>query len=334
MTNVQKYRSSARGLRGVPAGVFAACLLCAAAAFAQTYPNKPIKALIPWPGGGPTDVISRILMVRLSERLGQPIVIDNRPGGNGIIGLSAAAKAPNDGYSLLIADVGSSTILPALRADLPYDTLRDFQPVSLMVSASLVLFVNADLPIKSVADLVAYAKANPGKLSYGSVGQGSSIHLATELLKKRAGIDMVHVPYKGGPQLITDVIGGRIDVSFISITSVRQVLDSGKLRPLGVSTRAGSGALPGVPPIAETFPDFDVSTWFGLLAPTGTPRPVIDRLQKELAAIVKMPDIVEQMKAAGQEPEGSTPEEYGARLRRDIAQWADVVKSAGIKEAQ
>ncbi|MDO9089043.1 MAG: tripartite tricarboxylate transporter substrate binding protein [Burkholderiaceae bacterium] len=314
------------------AGAAVAASALPAASFADTWPSRPVRAIIPWPAGGPTDVVSRMLMTRLSTRLGQPIVIDNRPGGNGIIGLAAAAKSPADGYSLLIADIGSSTILPALRRDLPYDTLRDFAPVSLMVSASVVLFVRDSLPVRSLAELIAYAKASPGKLNYGSVGQGSSFHLATELLKARAGIDMKHVPYKGGPPLITDFMAGRIDVSFLSTASVPQAIRAGSnLRPLAVSTQKRNPMLPNLPTIAETLPGYDVSTWFGLLAPTGTPRPIVDRLQQELAVVVKMPDIIEQMRGHGQEPEGSTPEEYGARLRRDIAQWADVVRTADIK---
>ncbi|MEI8400120.1 MAG: tripartite tricarboxylate transporter substrate binding protein [Alcaligenaceae bacterium] len=320
--------------RRVLNAVGATALACAlpSASFADTWPSRPLRVLIPWPAGGPTDIVSRVLMARLSSRLGQPIIIDNRPGGNGIIGLGAAAKFPADGYSLLIVDVGSSTMLPALRQDLPYDTLRDFTPVSLMVSASIVLFVHGGLPIHSVSELVAYAKARPGQLNYGSVGQGSSFHLATELLAERAGIILKHIPYKGGPPLITDLIAGRIEVSFLSVTSALQLIGpASKLRPLAVGTQKRSVLLPNIPTVAETLPGFNVSTWFGLLAPTGTPRSIVEKLQRELAIVLKMPDISEQMIAYGQEAVGSTPEEFGARLKSDLAQWSDVVRTANIK---
>lgn len=326
--------SRRRLLRAAGAAVLSPILLPGESRAADGYPNRPIHVIIPWPAGGPTDVVSRVLMARLSMRLGQPIVIYNRPGGNGIIGVSMAARSPADGYSLLIADVGSTTMLPALHRDLPYDTLRDFEPISLMVSASNVLFVRADLPVHSVSELIAYAKSRPGKLNYGSVGQGSSFHLATELLKSRAGIDMVHVPYKGGPPLLVDFMNGRIDVSFLNITSALQAIRGGKLRPLAVSTRERSSLLPDLPSIAETLPGFDVGTWFGLLAPTGTPRSIVDRLQRELAAEVREPDIIEKMRGFGQEPVGSTPEQYSARLKHDLALWAEVVRKANIKVAE
>ena len=249
-----------------------------------------------------------------------------------MIGLGAAAKFPADGYSLLIVDVGSSTMLPALRQDLPYDTLRDFTPVSLMVSASIVLFVHDSLPVYTMSELVAYAKARPGQLNYGSVGQGSSFHLATELLAERAGIKMKHIPYKGGPPLITDLMAGRINVSFLSVTSALQLIRPGStLRPLAVGTQKRSVQLPNIPTVAETLPGYNVSTWFGLLAPTGTPRSIVEQLQRELAIVLKMPDISEQMIAYGQEAVGSTPAEFGARLKSDLAQWSDVVRTTNIK---
>lgn len=323
----------ARGLISL-AAVLAGLLfgiVAPAAGAAEVYPTKAIRVIISWPAGGPTDTVSRVLMTRLSSRMGVPIVIDNRPGGNGIIGFAAAAKAPADGYSLLIADIGPSTVLPAMRTDLPYDTLRDFVPVSLMVTASNVLFVREGLPIRSVPELIVYAKARPGELTYGSVGQGSSFHLATELLKAKAGIDMRHIPYKGGPPLIADFTSGRIDVSFLNITNAYQAIKQGKVRPLAVSTRERSALLPDLPSISEAIPNFDVSTWFGLLSPAGTPREIVDRLQKEIAAVVSAPDIAEQLRNLGQQPVGSTPEQYAARLRSDLAVWGEVVRDANIK---
>lgn len=307
-----------------------ACLALANLAAAQGYPNKPIKVINPWTPGGPADIVARPIMAKLAERLGQPVVIENRAGANGVIGSTAVAKAPADGYTLLFSHVGPIAISPAMQTAMPYNSVKDFEPITQVVSAPTVLLVRADLPVKTLQDLIAYAKSRPDKLTYGSVGPGSTTHLAGEMLHSMAGIDILHVPYKGAGPVITDLIGGQIDMAFINISGAMSYLESGRLRGLAVSTIKRSSLLPNLPAIAEFYPGFEVNSWYGLMAPAGTPKAIVTRLQSEIASILKSPDIVQLLKTSGLDAEGSTPEQYAAKIKDDLVRWAAVVKATGL----
>lgn len=307
-----------------------ACLAFANLAAAQGYPNRPIKVINPWTPGGPADIVARPIMAKLAERLGQPVVIENRAGANGIIGSAAVAKAPADGYTLLFSHVGPIAISPAMQADMPYNSVKDFEPITQVVSAPTVMLVRADLPVKTLQDLIAYAKSRPGKLTYGSVGPGSTTHLAGEMLHSMAAIDILHVPYKGAGPVITDLIGGQIDMAFINISGAMPYLESGRLRGLAVSTLKRSSLLPNLPAIAEFYPGFEVNSWYGLMAPAGTPKAIVTHLQSEIASILKSPDIVQLLKTSGLDAEGTTPEQYAAKIKDDLVRWAAVVKATGL----
>ena len=307
-----------------------ACLAFANMALAQGYPNSAIKVINPWTPGGPADIVARPIMAKLAERLGQAVVIDNRAGANGIIGSTAVARALPDGYTLLFSHVGPIAISPAMQADMPYNSVKDFEPITQIVSAPTVLLVRPDLPVKTLQELIAYAKSRPGKLSYGSVGPGSTTHLAGEMLHSMAGVDILHVPYKGAGPVITDLIGGQIDMAFINISGAMSYLEVGRLRGLAVSTLKRSSLLPNLPAIAEFYPGFEVNSWYGLMAPAGTPKVIVNRLQSEIAGILKLPDIVQLLKASGLDAEGSTPEQYAAKIKEDLVRWAVVVKATGL----
>ena len=305
-------------------------LLAAAGAHAEEWPSKPIHVVNPWPPGGPADLVARPIMEKLAAALGQPVVLDNKPGANGTIGAAAVAKAAPDGYTLLFSHVGPIAISPALQPQMAYDPVKDLAAITQFVSGPTVLVVRPDLPVKSVPDLIAYAKANPGKVTYGSVGQGSTTHLAGEMLHLMAGIDIVHVPYKGAAPVVTDLLGGQIDIAFINISGAIPQMQAGKLRGLAVTTLKRSSVLPDLPTVDETLPGFEVNSWYGFMAPAGTPRPILDRLYAECARILKMPDIVERLKAGGLDPEGTTPEQHQAKIKDDIARWAKLVKETGV----
>jgi tripartite-type tricarboxylate transporter receptor subunit TctC len=301
-----------------------------AALGADAWPSKPITVINPWAPAGPADIVARPIMQKLSERLGQPIVVENRAGANGVIGAGIVAKAKPDGYTLLFSHVGPIAISPAMQSDMPYDSVKDFEPVTQVVSAPLVLVVRPELPIKSLQELIAYAKSHPGKLTYGSVGTGSTTHLAGEMLHNMAGIDILHVPYKGAAPVITDMLGGQIDMAFINISGVMPYLPQGKLRPIAVSTLKRSSLLPDIPAIAETFPGYEVNSWYGVMAPAGTPKAIVDRLQREIAAVLKTPEVMQVLKNGGLDAEGTTPQQYTAQIKSDLGRWAAVVKSAGV----
>ena len=320
--------------RGVVLGAMAWLALgsfgASVALAADAWPSRPIVMINPWAPGGPADIVARPIMQKLSERLGQPIVIENRAGANGVIGAAAVAKAKPDGYTLLFSHVGPIAISPAMQADIPYDSVRDFEPVTQVVSAPLVLVVRPDLPIKSLQDLVAYAKSRPGKLTYGSVGTGSTTHLAGEMLHNMAGIDILHVPYKGAAPVIADMLGGTIDMAFINISGVMSYLPSGKLRAIAVSTLKRSSLLPDLPAINETYAGFEVNSWYGVMAPAGTPKEIVNRLQREIALALKTPEVVEMMRVGGLDAEGTTPQQYATKIKEDLARWAAVVKATPL----
>lgn len=307
-----------------------AALLGAAHARAQTYPVRPVLVVIPWTPGGPADAIMRPIGEKLAEALGQPFVIENRPGANGTVGANAVAKAQPDGYTLFFSHVGPVAISPALQK-LPYDPKRDLAPITLIASGPLMLIVRNDLPVRSVTELVAYAKNNPGKLTFGTVGPGSTTHLAAEMLKLLGGVEMTHVPYRGSAPIVTDMLSGRIDLAFMNIAGALPYVQAGQLRGIAVTTKQRSGVVPDLPTVAETYPSFEVNSWYGLMAPAGTPRPIIDRLHRETSAIVKTPDIAKRLNVNGMDPEGMGPDDYAAKIGSDLDSWAQTIKAADIK---
>jgi len=318
-----------RPLHGLTLGVL---LACAAAAFAQPFPSKPIRIVVPFPAGGTTDVLARAAAQKLSDSLGQPAVVDNRPGAGGNIGAELVAKSPPDGYTLLMGTVGTHAINPALYPKMPYDHIRDFAPVILVAGVPNVLVVNPALPVNSVQELVAYARANPGKLNFASSGSGTSIHLSGELFKTAAGLSMTHVPYKGSAPALMDLIGGQVQLMFDNLPSALPQIRAGKLKALAVTSRERAPALPDVPTIAESgFPGFEASSWFGLLAPAGTPPPVIATINAEVAKWLASPDAKEKLLAQGANAAGGTPEDFARHITAETAKWQKVVKESGAK---
>ena len=298
-------------------------------ASAQQYPSKPLRVLLPYPPGGSTDTFTRIITQKLSEALGQPVVVDNRPGGNTIIGTDLAAKAPADGYTFILV-ASTYAINPSL-FKLPYDPNKDLIPIIQAGFSTLVLVVHPSLPPKTLKEFLAYAKANPGKLNYGTVGSGSITHLASELFADEAGISTVNVPYKGTAPMLTDLLGGQLQFALDTpVTSIPHI-KSGKLRPIAVSSAKRLGALPEVPPMAEAGLPFEINAWLGFLAPAGTPKEIVQRLNAEINKILQMPDVREKLAAAALEPGGGTPEQFGAVIKADLARWPAVVKKAGVK---
>ena len=309
----------------------AASLLAPAAAFAQAYPDKPIRMVLPFPPGGVTDLLARALAEKLSPRLGQPVIVDNKPGAGTVLASDFVARAPADGYTLLLAASSLGTA-PLLYDKVGYDAIKSFAPVTQVASVVHVLVVNPELPVKSVADLVAYAKQNPGKLNYASTGMGTSTHLEGELFKSMAKAYMVHIPYKGSGPALTDVVGGQVSVMIDALGSSGPFIKSGKLRALAVTTAKRSQSIPELPTVAESgLPGYEAMPWLGLVAPAGTPQPVIDRLHREIAEVLKEPELRERFKGWGLDIIGNTPAEFASFLRRDIDQWARVIASARIK---
>ena len=305
-------------------------LLAAGATLAAGYPDKPITVINPWTSGGPADTVARPVLQKLTERLGQPIIMENKSGANGVIGCAFVARAAPDGYTLLFSHVGPITISPAVQKDMPYDSVRDFKPITQIVSAPTVLLVRPSLPIHNLRELVDYARANPGKLSYGSVGPGSTTHLAGEILSTMANIKLLHVPYKGAAPVVNDMLGGSIDMSFLNIAGAISYVKSGQLRAIGVTTLKRSPLLPDLPTISEAYPGFEVNSWYGLMAPAKTPDDIVDMLQKQVAEIIRSPDIVELFSRNGLTPEGTTPVQYAEQIKTDLARWRNVVQTSGL----
>ena len=312
------------------AAVFALLLCLPGGAFAQAYPQKPVRFIVPYGVGGPGDAIGRLLGKQLTERLGQPVVIDNRSGATTIIGTELTAKAPPDGHTLLLIST-THAVNPSLFQNLPYDPLRDFAPVTMVVSTPFMLAVHPSVAANSVAELVALARGNPRLLNYGSSGTGSSIHLTSELLKAAAKIEMTHVPYKGSGPAAIDLMAGQIQVLFSSTVSTLPHVKSGKVRGLAITSLKRAQALPDVPTIAESYPGFESSSWFGLLLPAKTPKPIIERLLADTRAALKTREVGQAFISQGGEPGGQSPAEFGAYFQSEIKKWAGVIKSAGIK---
>jgi tripartite-type tricarboxylate transporter receptor subunit TctC len=309
----------------------AACTTVSHAVAQGSYPNRPIRLIVPSAAGGGTDFTARAIGQHLSESVGQTVIVDNRPGAAGNIGVEIAARANPDGHTLVMP-ITSFSINPSLYAKLPFDTVKDFSPVALASSAPLLLVVNPSTPAKSVSELVALAKAKPGQLNYANSGNGTTAHLAGELLKKMAGVNIISVPYKGGGPAVLDLIAGRVQIYFSTIPAAITQVKAGKLRALAVSTTGRVELIRDIPTVAESgLPGFEVVGWFGIFAPAGTPRQVIARLNKEINSALRTPDMQQRFAAYGLIPGGGSPEELGKFLRSEIAKWGALIKEAGIK---
>ena len=299
---------------------------------AQPYPNKPIKIIVPYTAGGTTDMLARSLGQKMSEKWGQPVVVENKPGANGIIGIDMVAKAPADGYTLGLASPGTHAINQTLYTTLPHHPIKDFTPVSFVVRAPMVMVVNADQPIHNVRELIAAAKKEPGKLSIASGGSGSSQHLAAELFKHMAGVDMTHVPYKGGGAAYTDLLGGRVQVMIDALQQSMPHIKAGKLRAIAVASAQRLPQLPDVPTIAESgVPGYESGAWYGLVAPANTPKEVVAQIAAEVDRIMKLPDIKERFEGPGLVTVGGRPEVFADHINKETEKYAKVIKAANIK---
>lgn len=300
------------------------------AASAQAYPDKPIRMVVPFPAGGTTDILARAVAQKLSESLGQQMIVDNKPGAGGNIGAQEVARAAPDGYTLVMGTVGTHAINPSLYKKLPYDHLKDFAPVSLVASVPNLLVVHPSVPVNSVKELIAYVKANPGKLNFASSGNGTSIHLSGELFKTMTGVQMTHVPYKGSAPAVTDLLGGQVQLMFDNMPSALPHAKGGKLKPLAVTSAKRFPGTPDIPTIAEAgVPGYEASSWFGVLAPAGTPKEIVNKLSTEIAKALKTPEMTKRLEEQGAQAVGSTPEEFAAHIKAETAKWAKVVKESG-----
>ena len=315
----------------VGAALFVSLGAVQAQAQAPAYPVKPVKVIVALAAGSGADIVARIATAKLAESLGQQFVIENRGGAGGNIGVEAAARAAPDGYTLLTIAAGQ-TINPALYPKLSYNLEKDFEPIGMIAYAPLILVVHPSLPVKSVRELIEFAKARPGKLYYASSGNGSSPHLAAEMFKAQAGVNIVHVPYKGSPQAVTDLIAGEVSMVLLAPSSVMSYVQSGRLRALAVCGRQRSATAPGLPTMAEAgLPGYEAGTWTALLAPAGTSSDIVNRLNRELVNIVRLPDVRDRLAAQGFDVLSTTPAEFAAYLRSEIAKWSKVVKATGVR---
>jgi tripartite-type tricarboxylate transporter receptor subunit TctC len=319
------------GLRGIAAAL--AALLWLGGPAAAAWPERPVRWIVAYPAGAGTDIVARLLGQRLSERLGKPVVVENKPGAGGAIGLEAIANATPDGYTIGMADTGPLAINPALYKQLGYDPQASFAPVSLLANLPFVLTVHPDLPVHSVRELIALAKQKPGQINYASVGNGSSVHLSTELFKTLAGVDLVHIAYKGSAPALQDLLGGQVQVMFVNLLSSLPAIQAGKLRLLAVTPSKRLVNLPDVPTVAEAgVPGYEYQSWFGMVVPAKTPQEIIARLNQEVVATLAEPEIRARLiEQGGVEPVGSTPEAFAATIQADLARYADLVKRTGAK---
>jgi tripartite-type tricarboxylate transporter receptor subunit TctC len=311
----------------LPAALLAAAF--SAGAFAQSFPSRPVRMVVPFAAGGAVDTVARALGQKLGESWKQPVLVDNRPGAGGNIAAEAVAKSPADGYTLLITTQGFA-ISPGLYRKLPFDAIRDFAPVTQLTSSFLVLVCSPQLHAQSVGELIALAKSKPGAINYGSTGTGAPPHLLGEVLKSSAGVDLLHVPYKGDAPLTQALLADEVQVAFMPLAGVLPHIKSGRLRALGVSGKRRSAEMPDVPTFAEAGLPFEFTGWLGIFAPAGVPREMATRLQREIAKVIVTQDLLERWPAWGYEPVGNTPEEFAARLSSDMAMYAKVIREAGI----
>jgi len=310
----------------------AALLTMASAHAQQTYPVRPIRMIMSFPAGGPTDIVGRLIGQKLTESWGQNVMIDNRPGGAGMIGASLAAKAPADGYTLYLAGISTIAIAPFVQKNMPYDPIRDFQPVSHTTIQPVMLMTHPSLPAKTVKEFIALAKARPGQINYASSGPGGSGHLAGEHFRSVTHTNIVHVPYRGAPPALTDLMSGQVQSMFGTLLAAVPHIRIGKLRAIAVTGPKRSGALPEVPTFAESgLTGYDASSWNGIFVPAGTPRPIVDKLNAELVKIMRTPGVFDRLAGDGTMPTGSTPEEFAAYIKAEQTKWSKVVRVANIR---
>lgn len=311
----------------------AACgiALCGAA-YAQQYPARPVRFIVPFAPGGSTDTLARAIGQKLGDAMGQQVVVDNRSGGNGNIGMEIVARAAPDGYTIVLGYIANLGIGPSLYEKLPFDPVKDYAPITQLASSPNILVAHPSVPAKTLKEFIGYAKANPQKVNYASAAVASLGHLAGELLNAAAGIQMQHVPYKGSGQAVIDLLAGQVQVMFSGMSSVMPHIKAGKLRPLAMTGAQRSPATPDVPTIAESgFPGFEATAWYGVLAPAGTPRAIVGRLHDEIVRALKLPDVKERLESVGFELVGGTPEAFGTYIKAEIGKWAKVVRASGIK---
>ena len=312
-----------------------AVLALSSLAAAQSYPSKPVHIIVPYPAGGVADLLPRLVGQKVSEKWGQPVIVENRAGASGNIGMAAGAQAEPDGYTLVLAPTGNLTVNPALFPDLPFDTARDFTPVTLLAESPNLLVVHPSVPARNFKELVAYAKANPGKLNFASPGAGSGAHLAGELLNLEAGIQTVHVPYKGLAPAVNDLLGGQVQMMFAGISTVIQHVKGGKLVAIAMASPKRNPQVPDIPTVAENgLPGFDVTSWYGIVVRSGTPREIIDKIQRDMAEALRDPGVKAKLASLGLEPVGDTPAEFGKVIQSESRKWGDIVKRANIHVEQ
>jgi tripartite-type tricarboxylate transporter receptor subunit TctC len=311
----------------------AALSIACAAALAQGYPQRPVRIIVPYPPGSGTDIVARLLGQRIGESWGQPMVVDNRPGAGAIVGVEATAKAAPDGYTIGIADTGPLAINPALYPKLPYDPLRDFAPVIEVAKLPFMLVAHPSLGVSSVGELIAAAKREPGRINYASVGNGSAVHLATELFRKQAGIELVHIPYKGSAPALNDVVAGTTPVMFVNLLSGLQHVKNGRLRALAVATSSRVRALPDVPTVAEAgVPGYEFQAWFGIVAPVATPAPILERLNAEFNRVLSVADVRDRLlNEGGMQPVGGSAAQFAALIASEKDHWGKLVKETGAR---
>ncbi len=318
--------------RAVCTAAAAILLVLGRPALSQDYPARPVRLVVPYPPGSGTDIVARLLGQKLSESLGQQVFVDNRPGAGATVGTDAVAKSDPDGHTLLMADLGPLAIAPSFYPKLPYSPTKDLVPISEVAVLPFVLAGNPSVPARTVPELIALAKSKPGELTYASTGNGTAVHLTTKLFKQLTGIEMTHVPYRGSAPALTDLVAGRISVMFVNVLSAMSFVNSGQLRALAIGTPRRSGAFPDVPTFAEVgMPGFEAGVWFGILAPAGTPGPVIERLNAEIRRALEGPDIREKLAQQGAEIVVSTPEQFAAKIRAEADKWAKVIAKSGTR---
>lgn len=299
---------------------------------AQSFPTKPIRFIVPFPAGGGADLWARVIGQKLTETWGQNVIVDNRSGASGIIGTELVSKAAPDGYTLLMGTTGTHATNPVVFSKLPYDSIQDFAPISNFVDTPFMLVVHPSVPVKSLRDLIGFAKARRGQLNYASFGNGSSAHLAGELFKSVAKLDILHVPYRGGPPAMIDLVGGQVSMMFNSLPAVIPQVKSGRLRGIAVASAARAKGIPGIPTFAEAgLPGFEAGSWYGVFAPAGTPSAVIAKLHSEIVNMLKVPDVQQRLASEGADPVGNSPAEFAAQVKGDLAKWGKVARESGIR---
>jgi tripartite-type tricarboxylate transporter receptor subunit TctC len=321
-----------RNTSGICAAVALACAGITGVAHAQQYPNKTVRWIVPFPPGGGTDTISRTLAQKLTDAWGQQVIADNRPGSGGTLGLAIAAKLPPDGYNIVLGQLANVAIAPALYPKLPYDPVRDLQPVTLVLTSPLVLVVHPSVPAKTTKELIALAKAKPNSITFGSPGNGTTGHLGTEILQHQAGIKMTHIPYKGAQPAFTGLLGGEIAIYMSSIPPAQPMISAGRVRAIGVTSAKRMASLPNVPTISEAgVPGYEVTNWYGVMMPGGVPKDILTKVNADIVRILRQPDVQQRFASEGGDVAPSSPDEFGKFIRNEIAKWGTAVKASGAK---